>query len=322
MTDPLVAIQVGIAALQDLLLALVVGSLACDVAQGRASAATLKQRLATIRRSATLGLLFAALVYLWLQAAVMSGSSLLDAASALAVVITQSHFGSTWSIGCAGLLLATLGALARNARCSRWLSGLGAAIYVMGKVGASHAADGGDFSLAEGVHWLHVCATAWWVGSVVLACSVLRALALQSSAAAYLRFAERLSAGATIAFACVVASGVFNVVHIAARTATPLLHSSYGALLGFKLTLVAAATLLATWNRIGRLPQLRRLGCPASADATAAVTGASRRSTDTERDEYRSAARSFERTMACEAVVLVAVVLVAAVLAHTSPTGV
>jgi putative copper resistance protein D len=147
--------------------------------------------------------------YLWLQAALMSGLPLIEAHSAVGAVLTQSHYGRTWLVATTGLLLAVCGAAwARGT--GRPICALGVMVYAAGKIGASHAADAGDFSLPEFIHWVHVCATAWWAGSIILAVVILRNFSATSHlrASEHLAFAKGLSLSATIAFTVVIASGV------------------------------------------------------------------------------------------------------------------
>ncbi len=152
MTDPVIA------ALQDVLFALAVGSLACDAAltapHGQLRDPVLDHRLAGVRLVSLLALMAARGIYLWLQAAAMSGLPLIDARSALPAVVTQSHFGSVWLIGLSGLLIAVFSA-SSPAVAGRAAVVLGLVVYAAGQVGASHAADAGNFSIPEFVHWLH-----------------------------------------------------------------------------------------------------------------------------------------------------------------------
>jgi putative copper export protein len=85
---------------------------------------------------------------------------------------------------------------------------------------------------------------------------------------------------------------------MAGRTPGPLVATIYGQLFGAKLVLVTGAALAAIVNRMVTLPSLR----------------------DAQDDRaYQSAARTFNRTMALEATALLVVLIVAGILAHTSP---
>ncbi len=165
--------------------------------------------------------------------------------------------------------------------------------------------------IPEFVHWLHVYATAWWAGSVVLAMPVLRAIAAapRDGESRHLAFAEHLSFSATIALACVIATGIYNAAHIVTRTSAPLMHTAYGRLLVIKIALVAFAAMLGALNRVVRLPQLR------DARALTIASPMERRGDRV----YCDTARAFDRTIALEALTLLLVLVIAAVLAHTSP---
>jgi putative copper resistance protein D len=201
MSDPVIAAQISVAALQDVLFALAVGSLACDASvvapHGQSRELILERRLASVRLASLLALAAAHSVYLWLQAAAMAGLPLIEARAGLTAVVTQSHFGGVWLIALCGLVLALLNG-ARLGVAGRAAVILGLAVYAAGRVGASHAAaDAGNFTVPEFVHWLHLCATAWWAGSVVLAVPVSRVIAAaarERESRHFLSCATRLSA--------------------------------------------------------------------------------------------------------------------------------
>ncbi|WP_181969691.1 copper resistance D family protein [Paraburkholderia sp. DHOC27] len=315
--DPLVAGQIVVAAAQDLLFACAAGTLACSAlcARGEPSggasshAAVVERAHASagspgrVRAIALIGLMLACCLYLWLQAAVMSGSTFSAAAPAISVVLTQSHFGAAWSVGCAGAVLGCLGGT-RDSRAAWWLAALGMLVYAAGKAAASHAADTGDFTVREAVHVVHLTATALWAGSVIVAAPLLwrwrRAAAMPPMQCE--AFCTRLSHLATLALVVVIGSGIYNAAQDTAHLSGPLLDAWYGRVLTVKLVFVALAVLLGGYNRMIHLPRLH---------ATAIEGG----------DAYRDAQRRFDRLLSVEAIAMIAVLIAAAVLGHTAPTG-
>jgi putative copper resistance protein D len=300
--DPLVAAQIAVAAVQDILFAIAVGALACD-AMTRRQAVAVPATPGRWRLYSFVLLVIACAFYLWLQAAVMSGEPLGEAGSALSAVLTQSHFGVAWSIGLAGAVLGTL-AGARRTRGAWIVATTGAIVYAMGKAAASHAADAGDFSVPEAVHTVHLCATALWAGSIIVGTCMLFGSERTSPdmRVRRARFSAQLSQLATIALGVVVVTGIFNVVENTAHMTTSLLACSYGHVLSAKLVLVALAILLGGYNRLTYLPELR-----AGKRAAGMSVG--------------NAQRRFDRLLLIEAVTMLAVLVVAASLGHTSPSG-
>ncbi|MFM0209547.1 CopD family protein [Paraburkholderia sediminicola] len=303
--DPLVVVQIVVAAAQDMLFAVAVGALVCGVLlgrqdQGRAAASV---TLGRSRLDALCVLVLACGLYLWLQAAVMSGSAFSDAGAAVGAVLRQSHFGIAWSVGFAGAVFACLGGT-RNSRPAWWLATVGILVYVAGKASASHAADAGDFTVREAAHVVHLSATALWAGSVIVAAPVLWRWNDPASATPLRRvaFCTQLSHLATIALAVVIVTGLYNVTQDTAHLTAPLLSVLYGRVLTLKLVFVTLAVLLGGYNRMIYLPHLR---------TTAEDGGAA----------YRDAQRGIDRLLAVEAVVMLAVLAVAGVLGHTSPSG-
>jgi copper resistance protein D len=311
--DPLVVLQIVVAAAQDMLLAAAVGMLACSAMLGRQQQGCPAASTALGRsRFAALGVLVLACgLYLWLQAAVMGGTPFSEAGPIVSAVLTQSHFGVAWSVGFVGAVFACLGGT-RHSRTSWGLAAAGMVVYVAGKAASSHAADAGDFTLREAVHVLHLGATAVWAGSVIVAAPVLwrwNAAASEdisgearSRSANVVAFCARLSHLATIALAVVIVTGIYNATQDTAHLTAPLLGVLYGRVLTLKLAFVTLAVLLGGYNRMIYLPRLQH---------TVADSGPA----------YRDAQRSFDRLLAVEAVAMVAVLAVAGVLGHTSPSG-
>ncbi|MGA7779979.1 MAG: CopD family protein [Paraburkholderia sp.] len=309
--DPLIVAQIVVAALQDLLFAIAAGALACSALcspRGQLRGLNTQPRDAClssgrVRFASLCMLVLACCVYLQLEAAVMSGSTFVAAGSVVGAVLTQSHFGVAWSIGCGGAVVACLGGH-RDSRTAWWLAAAGMLAYVAGKAAASHAADAGDFTLREAVHVVHLCATALWAGSVIIATPTLRRWsdAASHTAEEIEGFCTRLSHLATMALVVVILTGIYNATQDTAHLAAPLLSVLYGRILALKLVFVTLAVLLGGYNRMVYLPRLQ----------VSAIEGGA---------AYSDAQRCFNRLLTIEAVAMVAVLAVAGVLGHTSPSG-
>jgi copper resistance protein D len=298
--DPLVSVQIVLAAVQDILFAAATGLFACGAMGGRDGLfahATLRRGRAML----TAVLALTALAYLWLQAAVMSGSPLAAAAPAILPVLTQSHYGVAWSVGFAGALLAALGSAAGRRSLPVFAAGL--VLWAVGKAAASHAADAGDFSWREANHVVHLLATALWAGSVIVAAVLLRGSSCGQvgSPAQRAAFCSALSRLATAALVIVLVTGFYNVVQDTAQAGAPIFAITWGRVLAAKLTCVALAIVLGGWNRLVILPSLR---------------------TRAEQHDpgYLATQHRFDQLLTVEAVAMLAVLTLAAVLGHTAPT--
>jgi putative copper resistance protein D len=327
MAHPIEIILVGVAALQDLLFAVVVGTWLCDAALRSASgssrdAARLRLRgsvkhsmpgvwLPSARGLALAALALAHVVLLWLQAATMTAMPLTQGYRAVPAVLDASYFGRAWLLAFAGIVVAAATARGRSVFL-RALFVIGLALYAAGKAGAGHASDAGALSLREVVQWAHIGATASWAGIAIVGAIVLARFSIgtRDELARHLSFCERLSRIATFALAVVVATGLYNAVSVAAHAGVPLLGTAYGWLLTTKISLVALAALLGAANRSAQLPMLRN----ARRDQ---VTGR----TDADAQPYGAVARRFDTVMRVEAGLMAMILALAAMLAYTSPTG-
>ncbi|KVN38636.1 hypothetical protein WJ63_01185 [Burkholderia pyrrocinia] len=299
--EPLVAAQIAVAAVQDVLFATAAGSFACTLI-GRKSGFGMPVALRGWQAGLAIALALTTVAYLWLQATAISGAPLAEAGHAVAIVLTASHYGVAWSVGFAGALLATLSRVCGRRGLPLFAAGLVA--WAAGKAAASHAADAGDLSIREAIHVVHLCATALWAGSVIVAARVLRRAApnLHGTAEHRAAFCTGLSHLATAALVVVLVTGFYNVMQDTAEASAPLFRMPWGRLLAVKLACVAAAVALGGWNRLAILPKLH---------AQAQQDGPG----------FAAAQVRFDVWLSVEACVMVAVLAIAAVLGHTSPTG-
>lgn len=241
--DPIVIAQIVLTAVQNILFATATGVFAYSV-MGKRSGLPEHAALRIWGVVLAAALAVSALMYLWLEAAVMSGSPLTDAGQAVGSVLSASHFGLAWSVGIAGALVAASSGLFGHR--GFFLSAAGLVAWAAGKAAASHAVDSGDFSLRETIHFVHLLATALWAGSVIVAAIALRRLEHESRRTPVQRaaFCAALSYLATVALVLVLVTGFYNAVQDTARASAPLFRTHWGQLLATKLVCVALATLL------------------------------------------------------------------------------
>jgi putative copper resistance protein D len=255
----------------------------------------------------TLVALAATGVLLWLESAAMAEVPLAEAGPAVRSMLTSTHFGLAWGVGCAALAAVAAVGVSPGKRRPRLavlaaMTGLGVFWYSRSMV--SHAASDGDFSVRLLADWAHLALTSLWVGEVVVAGLVTLACAGQ------LREADRrdraayvaaLSSSATFALSGIFVTGLYGVWRNLGSIGA-LLDNPYGDALVAKLVFVGAAAMLGGFNRFVVMPPWlanERSGRPAS----------------------DSLPRRFRLVLLVEAAVLLAVLIVAAVLASTSPPG-
>lgn len=316
--------QVLVTALLNIAFALLVGMLLAERAlAGEERAQTLaRKQLGRIGLSAAVALLAGQWLSLWLQSASMTGTPVLEVSSQLRLVLTESHYGAVWLLGygAALVLLATLithtlrgralprAELAPALSPGLWsLASLCVALLALAKAAASHAADAGDFSLPEAIHWLHLCATAAWAGLVLVsALAVLPVLRAHAERAQQLSYLNGLSHSAGAAFLAALATGAFNAWHETAGSWAGLTLSPWGHILEFKLALMVVVLAGAAVNRAVFLPRLAR-----SAAALRVDLGA--------QDRFDAACSAFSRLIMLEALLMLGLLSTAAFLGHSAP---
>lgn len=290
--------QVALAALMDVAYAFAIGSALLErwLAFEGQLARVAWQRARASLVAASFALVLADALWLIYGAASMSGLALMPAIGAIPAVIGQTQAGHAWCIAFGGAVLALATALAsRGGRAGQATFALAAIIVALGKASIGHAADAGPWSAAVGVQALHVLATGLW-GGVTLAggLAVLPALNTSTTRGALIRMAGRVSYVAGMALAVVVATGLFNAQRGLDGSLAPLSESGWGHVLTLKGALVLLAVLLGALNRTSALPRLRR---------TASTTDA----------------HTFNNVLHLEALVMIGIFVVAAVLAHMPP---
>lgn len=160
-------------------------------------------------------------------------------------------------------------------------------IYGLGlQAQTGHAAGAADHHLAVTAMFMHIGASAVWLGLLVGVAAVHRQLGADAKSAV-----ERMSKMALWAAAALVASGAANA-WLRIGSASDLVTTTYGRLLAAKLLLMSGAIALAAWHRRRTMPRLTA-------------------------DDVRA---HFWRILSVDIALLVGVIAIAGVLSQTAPT--
>jgi copper resistance protein D len=293
--------QVAMAALVNIAYAFALGSalygawLEKDARSAVAPAQPAWLRAQTSLRTAALVLVIALVVWLLYESASISGETLPGSFGIVPTVLSQTHVGHAWSVAFAGALVLLITAFAAAGPLRDGVLWLALIAAAAGRAGLGHAADAGFASAALGLHTLHVLSASAWSGVVMAGgLAVLPALGASTARGVLIRTAGQVSNVSLFAVGLVLATGVFNAIRGTGGSFEVLATSRWGHVLIAKLILIALALLLGGFNRLVAMPELRR----------AASTGAARR---------------FVNVLHLEALVMMAVLVVAAVLASSVP---
>ena len=168
----------------------------------------------------------------------------------------------------------------------------------------SHAASDGDFSVRLVADWVHLGLISLWVGELILAGVVTLTTSANMNALdrrARAAYVESLSSSATIALTGIFITGAYAVWR-SLGSLENVFGNPYGNTLIAKLLLVGVAAALGGYNRFLVMPPWLTL--ERSGNAAPAVLP-----------------ERFRRILWVEALVLLVVVMLAAILASTSPPG-
>lgn len=295
--------------LLNLAVAVLTGASVARLWLGRDASGWAEARRQPVRRAAMLGAVLALAAnigLLWLESAAMAEVPVTEAAPAIRSMLTSTHLGLAWSIGMAALALATAGVFIRGIRNAgpALLTLAALAVFWYTRSMVSHAASEGDVSLRLLADWVHLGLTSLWVGEVMVSGAViLRTSGNMSSADRRARaaYVASLSSSATFALAGIFVTGLYTAWRNLGGLGN-LVGNAYGNTLVAKLLLVGVAAMLGGFNRFFVMrPWLAR---ESTGHAAAEVLPL-----------------RFRRVLWIEAVVLLAVVVVAAWLASTPPPG-
>ena len=269
-------------------------------------AALRRRPVRNVAIAGALAALAADAVWLWLESAAMAEVPVTDAAGAAWSMLTSTHLGLACGIGFVGLLVAAAGAMAHAGSGAGpvVLSLAGLAVFWYTRSMVSHAASDGDFSVRLLADWVHLGLVSLWVGEVIVSGRVMlredapMTAADRRSRAAYIGV---LSSSATFALTGIVVTGVYAAWRGLGGLGN-LLGNPYGNTLAAKLLLVGVAAMLGGFNRFFVMPPwLARESAGDAAPGTFPLR--------------------FKRILWIEASILLAVVVLAAWLASTSPPG-
>jgi putative copper resistance protein D len=259
-------------------------------------AAARRQPVRAAARAAVVVALLANLVTLWLESAAMAEVPVTEAGGATWAMLTSTHLGVAWAIGMLALSAAAAGS-ARLMLCAL-------AVFWYTRSMVSHAASDGDFSLRLLADWVHQGLISLWVGEVILSGGVmLRATGDMTPADRRARaaYVTSLSSSATFALAGIFLTGIYAAWRSLGGWGN-LVGNPYGNIFVAKLLLVGAAALLGGFNRFFVMPPW--LARESADDAVP-----------------EAFPLRFKRILWIEALVLLAVVVLASWLASTSPPG-
>lgn len=240
-----------------------------------------------------------ALALLWWQAAAMGDVPLDQAGGQILPVLRQSHFGHVWLVGVAALLVTVLlkrAAGSGPAAKQQLALAVPLAIFITARASMSHLSADGPLWLAI-MDGIHLAATAAWTGIVFCGVVLLRPRALQRPQQ-LTALVDRLSTVATWALGAVAATGATMAYRRLDGTVPVNLGSEYLRWLAIKLFLVAAAAGLGAFNRFAVMPSFMPEG----------------REGQPGRGAY-----GFARILMVEALVLLGVLVLAALLATSAP---
>jgi putative copper export protein len=255
-SGPVLALNVFFVVLSDTAYALMVGCLLSlhwlDASSGaKVCPRPLLQRLCLACLAA---MILSQLVRPWFVGASMSGSS--GFAGNLALIpdiLSSTHQGKLWYVNSAALLvllLATLAAGRKNRSALRWPFLVSLLLIAFTKAASGHAANEGDFTLAEFFMLLHVLGIAVWAGTVVASgLLVLPHLAQSPDPTALWSYGRLLSKTITWALVAIFISGIYTSDRELNGVLSGLWRTGWGRILMTKIALVFLALALGACTR-------------------------------------------------------------------------
>lgn len=239
----------------------------------------------------------------------------------LPTVVLHTHYGTVWLVRVAALGMLWIGWLLTGAARKRrtvGVMGVAAAVLAWTYSATGHAADQGDFTVMEWVHWLHMLTVSLWGGCVLAVAVALAGLLVPRSPGQRAFIAvtmHRFSYIAILAVIGISASGVFVAIQQLSNV-HDLWTTDYGRILLTKLAMVFPMLVLGVFNRFALSPALRTwLGAGRLPRAPEAPGHASR-------PGERGVGKTMvwhRRLMITQAVLVVAVLLCAILLAASMP---
>jgi putative copper resistance protein D len=297
-----------VTALLNLAVAVLTGATASRLWLASDASSWAEVRRQPVRNAAIAGTvvaLIANVVWLWLESAAMAEVPVTEAAGATWSMLTSTHLGLACSIGIAGLAVATAGAFIRGSRSpgTALLTLAGLAMFWYTRSMVSHAASDGDFSVRLLADWIHLGLVSLWVGEVIVSGGVMLRRSDNMTSPdrrARAAYVASLSSSATFALVGIFVTGLYAAWRSLGGFDN-LVGNPYGNMLVAKLLLVGVAAMLGGFNRFFVMPPWLARESAGDAPELFAVR--------------------FRRILWIEAVVLLAVIVVAAWFTSTPPPG-
>lgn len=265
-------------------------------------------------------------VDLLIRTAGMSGQPISAVFPFLSTVLFKTHYGRVWIVRIAAVLLLSFlvwaGLRHRDSRI--FLSSLLCiAVFIASTRSATgHAADAGDFSMAEIMDWLHIVAACVWGGglfvlSVVILPDIIRPDNIPAPLLASIagRFSRMAGAAVGILALSALYSAWLHVGSLKGLWLTP-----YGEIVIVKIVLFFFLINLGAFNRYVSVPLLQQLGGVDPGKRGMIGSLAARVMSRLERShDERGASLRFMRSVKAEAILVVIVLFCAALLVQQVP---
>jgi putative copper resistance protein D len=233
-------LRICVDALSDFAYAAIAGVLLNRLWLGKISTCTQRLRICLAVCSAIL-LISLPLQYLLLSASMTGDTSWADAWSVVGDV-AATHSGRAIIMGfCFVPLLLLFSLLPNSLKLTRSvLFGMGIEVgFIACRAFHGHAAADGDFTLREGIQFLHLSAIATWGGGIVIAGLItFPHLAARAEPDDAIQFGRRLSRTVTVALGVVILSGIYNSWKGLGGSLSTLPASAWGRMLLLKLFFV------------------------------------------------------------------------------------
>ncbi|MBI3771885.1 MAG: CopD family protein [Gammaproteobacteria bacterium] len=316
-------IPIAIAIAGDLLmLTTAVGAVTCSLWMLPAYQATpqLHRRLWKLLGTCLLGFTVSSTAGLLLQTASISERSVIDALPMVSTVLFETHYGQLWLIRiCAAIVTGIFWAWhwrrITNGQLIPYLS-FSTLLVIIGTLStASHSGDDGVFTLSNFANIVHISGGLLWGGGIITI-SLIVLPALRSSAppapATIANAILALSRLSAIALAMVIFSGIYNA-WLQVGSWDALWATTYGRILLIKVGFVLLMMALGAHHRYAAVPTLLRW---AKLEPPHYLVPFDRFFTT---NPHEATPQAFQQTLRFEAVLLIIVLALAAMLSQQTP---
>ncbi|HUI68520.1 MAG TPA: CopD family protein [Nitrospirota bacterium] len=264
-------------------------------------------------------------INLFLRVGEMSGETVISSFPMVPTVLFKTHSGHVWLIRIVCLVLMLVAGKIRKIRDTRLVLII---LFCLGTIiaftesASGHAADKGDFSVAEIMDWLHLLgALVWGGGLIALTVVILPHMVKQDDHAAQsiAGVAARFSRIAGIAVWIIACTAIYQA-WINAGSIEAVLKSPYGRTVIAKTVLFFLLLGLGAFNRYISVPRLQEwAGIPATSPGIISRLVAPILLSLTRDLKGRPLAIRFVRSVRIEALLVVVILFCAALLQHEIP---